>query len=910
MNLKKPVFLFRELLTLQKRKTICLLLLILVSVTVILVSQKAKVMAEPVQEDIIIEAEGGFGGIAKLGAWSPVTVKVCSLNRNISGEIEVEVKTDLVRKVVVSKPVELIAGIEQEVYFEIPVVTANKGIQILLIENKRVQAELTYTFKRLLPPNVVLIGVLSEDSEAFNWLNGNTVLAAANKDVIEKVNVMIAAGQRPTAASIVPIQDDYYQKYEAVVVPLDRNTFPEIYEVMEGFDFLIISKYDTSLLSDTQVSVLEEWVETGGLLIAGTGLSWQKVYHGLPESLKPFKITGTEDVQTADILEKFTGRDAGGINLKLAKGELGFEYISGNYETDTGYENQYPYHDNYVIAGDGNNPIAIKYRKENGAIVILTFDPTVEPFASWFSKPAFMENLFKYINPGIQQRFHEYSKGYYRKYLYQKTDIQNLATDVPFDKIPPFRLMFVILGIYVILVGPALYIILKISDRRDLAWVLIPALSVLFLSGMYLFGFKTRYNTAVVNTASLIELVPGSKEATVSSAIGVFNNRRGTLTIEYDNGNGIQAPFHEQDSYYRYYGSETEGNVVAKYTISERVKLEQYDVSLWTPKLLYAQQTIPFNGDILNNITIKDGRLKGVIENSTPYDLLDTVLIIGNNIIRIGDIVAWDSISLDIPFDSEDVFKNPEEYLDAMYGRSWYNTPREYPENFLEMNQKRKLFQNYLNQAYNNNWGKPAFTLLAMNEQEFDYGLTVNSKEPQKYNKNLIVMESALSFVPGQEIEIPAGIVIPSMYQEKDIAWHENNNSLLIRNTGDIEFEFVLPDNLTVKEMRLYSENYIPLSTKYRMSQALGQITILSNKYKSYLYNVKTRTWDEIKSDTTDGFIFDTTIKGDISQYIGSGNEVRMKISVVEKGKPEDGVYDYYEEVITLPEIYLKGVSK
>lgn len=898
----------------RKRKTICLLLVFLIGISVIMSLQEEIASAAPAGEDIIIEAEGGFDGIAKLGAWSPVTVKTRSLNRNISGEIEVEVNSDQERKVIISKPVELPAGVEQEVHFEIPVVTAKKGIEIRLTENKKVRAAIEYKYKRLLPPDIMMIGVLSEDSDAFNWLNGNTVPVAVDSDMQEKFKIMIASGQLgPQSGSIIQIQNDYYQKYEAVVVPLTRNTFPELIQVMDGFDFLIISKYDTSLLSNTQVSVLEEWVESGGILITGTGLSWQKVYHGLPESLKPFSITGTEDVQTAGILEKFTGRDAEGINLKLAKGELGFEYMPENSDSDPDYQNKNFLSDNYVITGDGNNPIAIKYRKESGAIVVLTFDPTVEPFASWYSRAAFMENVFKSIDTvgKIKGRFYEYINGYYRKYSNYSFDFQkSLAANVPFDKVPPFRLMFVILGIYILLAGPALYIILKVMDRRDLAWVLIPALSVLFLSGMYFFGFKSRYNTAIVNTASLIEIKPGSDEAYVTSAIGVFNNRRGTLTVEYDDENGIQPPFIEQDNYY-YYRGETEGKVVAKFTMGDHVKLEQYDVALWTPKMLYAQQTVPFRGNILNNITIKDGRIKGIIENSTPFDLLDTVLVIGNNIVRIGDIVAWDSRELDIPFDGKDVYKQPEEYLDAMYGKTWYNTPKEYPENFQELYQKRRLFENYLNQYYNANWGRAAFTILARNEQEFDYGLTVNEKEPQKYFKNLILMDSALTFTPGQEVELPAGIVIPSMYQENDIAWYETNNSLLIRGLGDIEFEFILPGNLVVNEMRFYVENYIPLSRKYRMGlDSSGQTEVLSNKYEFYLYNMQTKTWDKIESDTTDECILDKTIKGNASHYIGSGNEVRMKVSVVEMGKLEDGVYYYNEEVITMPEIYIKGVSK
>ena len=77
---------------------------------------------------------------------------------------------------------------------------------------------MTYSFKRLLPPNVMMIGVLSEDSEAFNWLNGNTVPVATGKEMDERIKLMIAAGQlSPSTASAVPVQEDYFQKWKLLL---------------------------------------------------------------------------------------------------------------------------------------------------------------------------------------------------------------------------------------------------------------------------------------------------------------------------------------------------------------------------------------------------------------------------------------------------------------------------------------------------------------------------------------------------------------------------------------------------------------------------------------------------------------------------------------------------------------------
>jgi len=912
---------------LQNRKAVCLLLLILTVVS-FCASQQAAVFAAPLQDDIDIEVEGGYGGIAKLGAWSRLFIRVCSTNRNISGEIEVEAYLDQSRKVVVSKPVELIAGIEQEIAIEIPVVTAHRGIDIRLVEKKKVRYQTEYNFKRLLSPDIMMIGVLSEDKDAFNWLNGYTVSLAIDKDVAEKVKSFFSS-DLATAQQMqqykLPLYDEYFEKHEAVVIQLDRDSFPDMQEIMENFDFLIISRYDTSLLDKTQLSVLEEWVETGGLLVTTTGISWQKVYRGLPESLKPFSVTRVEDAITEDILEKFTGRDAAGINLKLAKGNHGLKYIDYSEDyTDPG--NQNIFSDDYIIVGEHDNPIAIHYRKGTGSVIVLTFDPTVEPFASWHHKTAFMESVFKYTDTGIEDRFYDYGNGFYRRYANSGgTYIQDIATDVPYDSMPPYGLMFIILGIYVILAGPVLYLVLKRKDRRDLAWVLIPALSVVFLAGMYIFGFKTRLNSAIVNTVSLIETESGSDKAYVSSVMGAFNNRRGTITIEYDSGNGIYSPFIERENYYRYYRGTADNQIAAKYTVGDRVKYEQYNVALWTPKTLYAQKTIPFDGNILKNIQVKDGSIKGVIENTTPYDLLDAVLVIGNSIVRIGDIVAWDSVTLDIPLDSKDVFKRPDDYLEKLYGKTYYPNRRDYPPNFMELRQKRRLVEDYLDKTCSSSLGRPTFTLIAMNEQELSYDLTVNSKKPKTYNKNLVAVKSSLNFVKGQETEIPPGVITSSKYQGQDVAINDKEAGLGILNTGDLLFEYVLPDNIIVDEMRFTVGRYIPPDIK-RYLEENPSVRLSPNKYRFYLYNVITRAWDEFAFESNRDLVIDVTVKNNMSQYIGSGNEVGVRISVVELGQPVEiegyyGYYNYnmsiaapssyyYSERITMPDIYIKGVSK
>lgn len=857
-------------------------------------------IAEPDSGGIQLVVDGGFDGVARLGAYSPIHVKISNVNRNINAEVQVEASLDASRKILFAKPVELTSGGDMDVYFEVPVVSAKRVITVRVVEKKKNLAEEKYSFKRLLPPETVLIGVLSEDPDFYRWLNGYAVPFVESSISDEKIRLMMAAGQAVQSVPI-PGKDGVYNLKQAVMVSFDRNSFPDNSEVLDAFNYLIISKYDTGLLNETQVNTIEKWVDSGGVLMLGTGVSWQKVYNGLPDSLKPFKIENIVDYDATEALAAFTGFSSLKTTLKTARGNLGFEYMP-LVTSQTSYHTKDPvrFLENDIVAGNEQNPLVLKYRKGLGNILVFTFEPTLEPFVSYQFRTHFIENVFRHTNIN-SNLFYEYRQDYYIKQNYSNINFQTLVTNVPSDKEPSFLLIFVGLLIYVIIIGPVLYLILKKADRRDWAWAIIPMLSVIFLGGMYVFGFKSRYTSAVTNTISVIEAQAGTNEAVITSFVGVFNNKRGTMKMEYGYNSGIKLPFLKSDN--RYYGTETDGLIVGKYTTGDNITYEHYNVMLWTPLLLNAEKTIQFDGDLLKDVYFKDNSLKGTIINTSQYDLLDAVIIAGRNKIPIGNIIAGDTLQFDIPLeDNEEIYKGVQEYLDGEFGRTYYTRPANYPPNYREMMRVRELFQRYINSMQ---WSETKFFLLARNEQIIDFGLKVNNKKPDEYCHNIICVESDIIFQPGSIVEIPKGIIQANFYQSgDDVGWLDSENSIRVNRTGEMEFRFLLPDMLDYTELSISTGSYIPLYVNYNISDNPGQIEIIKNKYEYYLYNTKTRLWDPISESVT--------ISEDVESYIGYGNEVLMKISVVEIGKPDHSgqIRNYERELLAMPEISVRGVAK
>ena len=84
---------------------------------------------------------------------------------------------------------------------------------------------------------------------------------------------------------------------------------------------------------------------------------------------------------------------------------------------------------------------------------------------------------------------------------------------------------------FIAIVGPVNYLVLRRLDRRELGWLTIPALTLLFAAGIYGAGAATKGGSVVVNTVSVVLIAPGARAAEVQSFYGVFTPTRGTRQL-------------------------------------------------------------------------------------------------------------------------------------------------------------------------------------------------------------------------------------------------------------------------------------------------------------------------------------------------------------------------------------------
>ena len=908
-------------------KSIMIVITIVLTITVFL---PAKVYSSGSKADVAMEVQAGFDGVARLGAYIPYRILLINKGRAVEGEAQIEIKIDSQSKTIFSKPVSLAEGATKEIVINAPVFTARRGLQVKFQEDGKTLKEMEYTFTKLIPPEMKTIGVLSSDNAAYDFLNGAMIPQPDNGAYDEKIKLMQAAGQYSSSSTAIAEarKNGTVNKVESILIPLNGENLPEDIKVFNGFDILIISNYDTGTLSKEQISALEKWVEGGGTLVIGTGANWKKVYNSLPESLKKFSVLGTSSMAPTEELEDFSEfAFQNSINMDTVTGNIGFEYkkvetdISGGENTGVEDDEEkekdqqpvYSAHINEVIIGDSDKPLAVKYVCQSGRILFLAFDPGMEPVASWKGGLTFWENLLFHSNNA--NRIYQSGSEYYYSNYNDNYYLNDLTSQVPEDRSPPFLFMFIMIAAYIIIAGPAMYIFLKKKDKRDFSWLAVPAVALASLLIIYMVGFKTRYRTAVFNTVSMINLDMENQRADITTGMGIFNNKRGDLKLTYSEYDNIDFDITQSSSrnYVVYAdGKEPEGKVVSKLVFTEPTQYELYDVSMWEPKYMTAKKSEPFQDKIINSVEISDGIFKAVINNTTKYDFTEAFITIGSNFISAGDIFSGQEKVIEADLNSENVYKSFDEYLDVQYGRTSYPSNMTPPADFLAKRRKRLAIERLLQSQYSSIRGLTKIGLYALNNQNLGYNIKINDEQPISYFTNGIFSSMDMNFEKGREVDIPSGILLPTIDEYglvQNTATFDSDNGVRIRNKGDIDFTYTLPEGIRSTEFSLSFDTYIPLYVKYnieemKMRNSNLQTKILQNQYEYYLYNNASDSWEQINDAHTQ--------VEDVDRYIDAENRLKVRVRVVEMAETDTKSQNEYIELerLAFPALQIKGVVR
>ena len=359
-------------------------------------------------------------------------------------------------------------------------------------------------------------------------------------------------------------------------------------ELTDGYtlrqmSYLFIDDFDLSSLKSDQIEAIEEWTRLGGILVIGTGSCLDKCF----------------DVFDDDF-----------ISLELGNK---YTYSKFSYYSETGYINIAD-----LDTGIEYNAICYGelYKKEigRGAIVVSTFSLSDQDLNTSYFGSDLYTNLISIKNSS--QNGSNISHGL------SKYDVGNdYGVMQGRSGFSPTVLRIVII-LYVILIGPGIYFILKKSDKREKIWLAVPALSFLFVLLVFFLsrGFDMRskqFTTVRIANAD-------GKEEETDYIFGFSSSNKDWNIILNDNASAAGPVFYEDS--YSYNKSERFSYMSSKTTAGMQLA---YSPKGGFENAFFKTKTdnSTTGGGMKADLKLDNSKIVGEFENGTDYDF-DRVLVV------------------------------------------------------------------------------------------------------------------------------------------------------------------------------------------------------------------------------------------------------------------------------------------
>ena len=383
------------------------------------------------------------------------------------------------------------------------------------------------------------------------------------------------------------------------VVSLGVADLPDRLEAWGTLDRLVWQDVDSSSLTPQQLAALRGWIAGGGRLVIVGGTAGIGTLSGFPDDLLPYRPSATIDIAPASIASLVGGAPADAADVPAFAGTLN----AGQ-----------------ALATSGDRVVAAGLDYGSGSVTVVGFDPTT----SWLAASHDVDTLW-------------------RRFLPQRTtggpvvtsddsQIVSAVSQLASLALPPIGGLIILLGGYILLIGPLNYFVLKRLDRRELAWVTMPALIVVFAVVAYVFGTTLRGTDVIVNEVAVVRGAPGATEGAAQVYVGVYSPTRTSYDLQFPGSALLAAPL----------SGEFAGNgdpTVLDLVQADPALVRNLAVGFSSQRTVRADApaTVPL---VNAQLAFKDGLISGTITNASQVTLERVAVVLGSSVVVVGDMPA------------------------------------------------------------------------------------------------------------------------------------------------------------------------------------------------------------------------------------------------------------------------------
>ncbi|EKU43174.1 hypothetical protein C518_1815 [Lysinibacillus fusiformis ZB2] len=568
----------------KKTKWTALTLLVMLVMSFILPTTQASAAAT-----LEVKATAGVSGKAKYQSVVPLQVTVKNNGADFSGDMAINSSNSYEAASALVVPIDIAAGEEKTFTFYLDGLAdysysdtdlfafyegnIEKGKKIAYKGTKRLQSN-------FLDPSSTFIYTLTDKSDRLSaLLRLSTFVAQSNVEVFN-------------------------------INQLKGYTLPEDSQGLAMANVIVVDEVAIADLTQKQQEALLKWVQDGGTLLLGAA-DQINATAGIFKEYLPLSLSQEMTAISAEALTKLSG---GGI----------FTQPISVYAA-TSSEGSLP------VLTENNAVLAAKKKVGSGEVIQTTFSLGDQPLASMDGYGALLAKVIN-IQSISQQGMMRQGQSPLDQISYELLNINELFPS--FEVSVSYMLIVIIL--YILIIGPILYFVLKKADKREHAWWIIPSISVVLSIVLFIVGAKDRIVQPQVQQSAFYKV---NEDNSVNGYYveSILTNRSGDFVVNadqnttavalrnYNNFTGTMGPLHESS----YVKENASGS-----TLTLR------DLSYWSVQSFGGKTSAQNIGKMDIDITLKNEQLSGTVKNNFPFALKDVTLISGVKEVKLGDIEA------------------------------------------------------------------------------------------------------------------------------------------------------------------------------------------------------------------------------------------------------------------------------
>lgn len=772
-------------------------------------------------EPVELTVDAGFDGKFVIGKSTPLTISLES-TKSFKGEVAISISSpeyeyDNSRYIYFS-PIDLNENLSKKIRMNIFIPYNTNFIEVSVTDSQKN----TLVRKRIQiePVNSTYIstGVISDDLEKLKYLKNIEMEDSLNK--------------------ISGFKTFFLNKNQVLGISNEE---------LENFDVLIINDFDSGNYNESNLKNIKNWINNGGMLVLSSTDNSYKEANGLKNIIN---FSSFKEIYLDDIIDDNVEKT---IEINALSKVL---FKSQELESLSDF------------------PIASEISMGKGKVLIQNFD--LANFNTEYSTDE-AKDINRFLN-------NFYFKNFPQKIIYKTSgemyynDIYNILDNTPLFKTNMVTNLFIIIIIYIIIIFPLLYIILKRYDKREFGWLIIPVLSLFVTITIFSLSSDSFYKKGIVNTVSIVNVEDNNTFGDVLNYTAVKSPEKGDVT--YTNNKKINANLGDSRTY-RYSSKEINYRILQGESNKTSITFE--DNIRWNTNYFSSNFLSDLNGNMAAYFKLVDNRIEGRIENKTGYDFYNTVLNINGNFVKIDSLEKGKSIDISYTFDelkTENIddfinnsFEKQEEIKEKVKAGKiseaeanklikrgnilkYYNDSKmtEYNYNVKFLNSKSFYIEMY---AFNNN--------LLLGDETL-----INDKPVNEVNDNIYVFDFNVDYNASQNFEIPYNFIKPEIISidgDTDIYYKDYKYAVEDGSASEIKCSFKIPNELNANGFQIRFSN--------------------KSDDDSMIFNYSSNKWEILKASEYTNAL----------DYINNENKIIIKSNIIDK------------ENINFPEIKVKGVN-